>query len=93
MTQKKKRKHIWAAVLAVVLIAAVGASGVWAAARMLPALRGRKLAGTQVPEWVDVQLISVDGHSRLGEMLDWVRDIVIQYVGNPGTTAQQNRNW
>lgn len=93
MTQKKKRKHIWAAVLAVVLIAAVGASGVWAAARMLPALRGRKLAGTQVPEWVDVQLISVDGHSRRGEKLDGVRDIVIHYVGNPGTTAQQNRNW
>lgn len=45
------------------------------------------------PDWVDVQLIDVDGHSRRGVKLEEINDIVIHYVGNPGTTAQQNRNY
>ncbi len=45
------------------------------------------------PDWVNVQLITVDGHSRRGVKLEEINDIVIHYVGNPGTTAQQNRNY
>ena len=45
------------------------------------------------PEWVDKQIIDVDGESRRGTKLDELNDIVIHYVGNPGTTAQQNRNY
>ncbi len=56
-------------------------------------LRAEKLARTQIPEWVDVQLISIDGTSRRGEKLEGIRNIVIHYVGNPGTSAMQNRNW
>lgn len=47
----------------------------------------------EFPEWIDTQLIEVDGTSRRGEELEAVRDIVIHYVGNPGTTAQQNRDY
>lgn len=47
----------------------------------------------KAPDWVDVQIISVDGEARRGEALEGVNDIVIHYVGNPGTTAQQNRNY
>lgn len=46
-----------------------------------------------VPDWVNVQLITVDGHSRRGVRLEEINDIVVHYVGNPGTTAQQNRNY
>lgn len=46
-----------------------------------------------VPEYVDVQLISVDGHARRGAQLESVKSIVVHYVGNPGTSAQANRNY
>ena len=52
-----------------------------------------ELAATSVPDWVDQQIINVDGDSRRGVMLEDIRNIVIHYVGNPGTTAQQNRNY
>ena len=47
----------------------------------------------EFPDWIDVQLIEVDGAARRGETLEAVRDIVIHYVGNPGTSAQQNRDY
>lgn len=51
------------------------------------------MSGLAVPEWVDVQLIAVDGHSRSGVPLTDINDIVIHYVGNPGTSAQANRDY
>ena len=45
------------------------------------------------PTWVDVQIIPIDGDSRTGEKLRGIKDIVIHYVGNPGTTAQQNHDY
>jgi len=47
----------------------------------------------EIPSWVDVQLIRVDGASRRGEKLEAVRDIAVHYVGNPNTSAQANRNY
>ena len=52
-----------------------------------------RLDGLEFPQWIDVQLIEIDGASRRGERLEAVRDIVIHYVGNPDTTAQQNRDY
>ena len=52
-----------------------------------------ELAATEVPDWVDQQIIKVDGESRRGVYLESVQDIVIHYVGNPGSTAQQNRDY
>ena len=52
-----------------------------------------QLGLTEVPVWVDVQIIEVDGVSRRGEKLEDIKNIVIHYVGNPGSTARQNRNW
>ena len=52
-----------------------------------------ELAATPIPDWIDQQLIDVDGESRRGIYLEGIRNIVIHYVGNPGTTAQQNRNY
>lgn len=46
-----------------------------------------------LPEWVDVQLIPINGSARRGVELEDLTDIAIHYVGNPGTTAQQNRNY
>ena len=54
---------------------------------------GGNKEGSEFPEWIDVQLIEIDGAARRGERLEAVRDIVVHYVGNPETTAQQNRDY
>lgn len=46
-----------------------------------------RLRTAQVPDWVEVQLIPVNGTARRGEKMKEVTDIAIHYVGNPGTTA------
>ncbi|MBR5021125.1 MAG: N-acetylmuramoyl-L-alanine amidase [Oscillospiraceae bacterium] len=51
------------------------------------------LGTLELPSYVDDQIIEVDYHSRRGSKLKEINDIVIHYVGNPGTTAQQNRDW
>lgn len=56
-------------------------------------LRVHELSLVEAPEWVDVQIIPIDGQSRRGETLLDIQNIVIHYVGNPGTTARQNRSW
>lgn len=80
--------------LGIIVLIAVLAAAAFAALRMLrPWLRMQQLARAQVPQWVDVQLIPVDGSSRRGTGLEGVNDIVIHYVGNPGSTASQNHGW
>lgn len=51
------------------------------------------LRDAEMPDWVDVQLIPVNGSARRGIELEDLTAIAIHYVGNPGTTAQQNRNY
>ena len=60
---------------------------------IIPREKVFELAATSAPDWVDQQIIKVDGDSRRGVMLEGVRNIVIHYVGNPGSTAQQNRDY
>lgn len=45
-----------------------------------------------VPEYVDVKLLHV-GLARTGVKLVEINNIVIHYVGNPGSTAQNNRDY
>ncbi len=46
----------------------------------------------QPPKYVDVQLIH-KGFARTGVKINEINNIVIHYVGNPGTTAQNNRDY
>ncbi|MCD7761278.1 MAG: peptidoglycan recognition protein family protein [Clostridiales bacterium] len=47
----------------------------------------------ETPDWVTVDLLTVNEYSRPGTELETVNGIVVHYVGNPGTTAQANRNY
>lgn len=47
----------------------------------------------QYPEWVEEQLLPVNDWSRPGTAMDGVNGIVVHYVGNPGTSAGQNRSY
>lgn len=42
---------------------------------------------------LDVQLLTVNPYSRPGIATEEITGIVIHYVGNPGTTAQENRDY
>ena len=52
-----------------------------------------KLQKIEIPDFVDPQLIHVHTTARTGIQLEDIKDIVIHYVGNPGTTAKANRNY
>ena len=51
-----------------------------------------KLGTLDVPDYVKVDLLSV-GKARRGLKLEGIKNIVIHYTGNPGTTAKQNRSF
>lgn len=86
----RRRKNRALTVLALLTVIAVALC----AAIKLDLFKNKNIVRDEpAPDWVDVQLIDVDGHSRRGVKLEEINDIVIHYVGNPGTTAQQNRNY
>ena len=93
--KKKKRKAekkvsvLWIVVFILFVWVLVGA-----ALHLVPLLRELRADWrASLPDWVDVQIVDINGHARRGEKLDGVNDIVIHYVGNPGTTAQENRDF
>lgn len=50
-------------------------------------------SSVEMPSWIDKQLLTVNKYSRPGKSISIVNGIVIHYVANPGTTAQQNRDY
>ena len=49
--------------------------------------------GVSVPDYVEQDLLPVNDWSRPGLPLEEINGVVIHYVGNPGTSAQANRNY
>ncbi|MBR4123280.1 MAG: N-acetylmuramoyl-L-alanine amidase, partial [Clostridia bacterium] len=47
----------------------------------------------EIPDWIDEQLISYHLTARSGIQLTDIKNIVIHYVGNPNSTAQNNRDY
>lgn len=94
MPTRRRRRRRWyidprlkLGALAAVLLALVFAVG--------GALLARRAApgDVEVPDYVRQDLLTVNEWSRPGTELDAVNGVVIHYVGNPGTTAQANRNY
>ena len=52
-----------------------------------------KMQKIEVPDFVELAILEPDANSRSGKELEAVRNIVIHYVANPGTTAMQNRDY
>ena len=86
--RSRRRRRRWPLFLLVFAIAlcALGAS-------QLGFGQMHRLKTADLPDWVDKQIISINGTGRRGEKLDGVTDIAIHYTGNPGTTAQQNHDF
>lgn len=47
---------------------------------------------TEKPD-IDIQLLTINDYSRPGTATERIQNIVIHYTANPGTTAQQNRDY
>lgn len=78
----------------------------FAGVKLVGALRGEEpvipVAADEPVEWdkvvsnppdYDVQLLTINDYSRPGEALKEVNGVVVHWTANPGTTAQQNRNY
>lgn len=92
--RKSKRRKERIKKIGILLIVALVAMVAWKASEIYYGkINLSKLENMERPEWIDDQIIDVDGASRSGEKLDSVKDIVIHYVGNPGSTAQQNHDF
>ena len=46
-----------------------------------------------LPDYVDEQYLTVNKYSRPGKKVSRVNAVVVHYIANPGTTAQQNRDY
>lgn len=84
---RRRRRRRWplffllAVILAVVILPRLGFGQM------------HRLKTATLPDWVDSQIIAVNGSARRGETMKEVKDIAIHYVGNPGTSAQANRDY
>lgn len=76
--RRRRRQRRWPLflLLAAALVIAVGFSH-------LGSGQMRHLKSVSLPDWVDVQIIPVNGAARRGEPMKKVTDIAIHYVGNP----------
>lgn len=63
------------------------------AVRMIFAQDGRSVSVDASEPEIDVQLLDVNPYSRPGIQSDGINGIVIHYTANPGSTAQENRDY
>ena len=85
--KKRRRLNPRFALLCLALVLGSAAVGIWWGTRGLPG------EGIAVPDYVEQDYIPVNDWSRPGTPLEDINAVVIHYVGNPGTTAQANRNY
>lgn len=87
--RNRRRQPIWLPAAVLALLLTVCGVGIW---KYLDshAVPGEK---SDVPDWVTQELLTVNDWSRPGTPLEEINGIVIHYVGNPGTSAQANRNY
>lgn len=94
--RKIKKKKIIRAVIVFIMLIIVILTTVIGYKVINGSLIGSKdklnLKTLEVPEYVDVQLIN-PGIARTGVELVEVNNIVVHYTGNPGSTAQNNRDY
>lgn len=55
--------------------------------------RRQVLSEITAPEWYTQDFLKINPYSRPGTKREEIVDIVVHYVANPATTAQQNRNY
>ena len=96
--RRKRRKLIIKRIICFLLLLGVAAGAVFGvklykSAKEPPTAKLEKVRAIEIPDWIDEQIIHLHTTARTGKDLDGVKNIVIHYVGNPNTTAQNNRDY
>ena len=96
--RRRRRKLILKRVICFLLLLGVAAGAVFGikifkSAKEPPSAKLEKVKAIKIPDWIDEQIIHLHTTARTGIELDGVKIIVIHYVGNPNTTAQNNRDY
>lgn len=86
-TRVKKRRRSPVLPILLVLVLAIGAVLVWRLFFSSPQPSG------DLPDWITEELLPINPYSRPGDPLEEVNGVVVHYVGNPGTTAEQNNSY
>jgi len=86
--KRRRRLNPRFLVLCLTLVVALAGRLVWIAQN-----RGPAAEDVAVPDYVEQDFLTVNEWSRPGTPLEKINGVVIHYVGNPGTTAQANRNY
>ena len=86
-TRVKKRRRSPLLPVLLVLVLVGGAFLVWRGFFSAPQPSGN------LPDWITEELLPINPYSRPGETLEQVNGVVVHYVGNPGTTAEQNHSY
>ena len=99
MDAPKRRRRLkgWARAALGVLAGAAALAVLWLLVLRPLSVRlataGTPGAQVEIPDWIDQDLLPINSHSRPGRPLRQVNGVVIHYVGNPGSTAQNNRDY
>ena len=88
--QLAKRYLLAAALIAVAFVLLLGF--LWRREKNQKSEKDSSISQEGEPD-IDVQLLTVNEYSRPGIALKQVNGIVIHYTANPGSTAQDNRNY
>ena len=99
--RRKRRKIIIKRIICFLLFLGVTVGAVFGGMKIYKLFTGddgtsvklEKIKAIEIPDWIDEQIIRLHNTARTGTELDGVKSIVIHYVGNPGTSAQNNRDY
>lgn len=99
--RRRKRKLILKRVICFLLLLSLSVGAVFGGVKIYKSVKSggntsaklEKVKAIKIPDWIDVQLIHLHNTARTGTELDGVKNIVIHYVGNPNTSAQNNRDY
>ena len=96
--RRRRRKLILKRVICFLMLLVVAAGAVFGvklykSTKEPPHAKLEKVRAIEIPVWIDKQIIHLHTTARTGTELDGVKNIVIHYVGNPNTTAQNNRDY
>lgn len=97
--RRRKRKLILKRIICFLLLLGVAVGAVFGGVKIYksfkkpPTAKLEKVRAIKIPNWIDEQIIHLHTTARTGTELDGVKNIVIHYVGNPNTTAQNNRDY
>ena len=92
-SRRRKRKVRTLLFLDMVLFLAVLVAGGILLCRNLKQEPDQHLAEIQAPDWCTEKFLTINPYSRPGTKRQHIRDIVVHYVANPGTSAKQNRDY